>query len=345
VNIDAMPGTKGAAVIDSIRQATLNVWGRFFMSKGGLPTFHSKDWNQTQITPRYVFGGNAGEFPYTGGPAFEYDLVHTYNDVQVNTTSSVVTNAVLPAAVLGSVTNIQKGAIYRWVNQSSVGKYFTRVLQASMQFLFGTDALTHAQWLSNRYGEPDYRIGDIVLDPMGNPALWPVVLGIELDDVVQVNHRDLNGTRSGLFSVAKIRHEGDEQSWRTTLSLTPFHQYWLLAAMHTTLAASCLAGATSISLNPLPDSATNPSEASIGVGSTLQLEPGTGVAETVTIKSVTSAPTPGATGYTSITLGVSATAHAHSSGAVACDPLPAGVTDPTTWDARSVLGSTTILNA
>jgi hypothetical protein len=162
---------------------------------------------------------------------------------------------------------------------------------------------------------------------------------------VQVNHRDLNGTRSGLFSVAKIRHEGDEQSWRTTLSLTPFHQYWLLAAMHTTLAASCLTGATSISLNPLPDSATNPSEASIGVGSTLQLEPGTGVAETVTIKSVTSAPTPGATGYTSITLGISATAHAHSAGAVACDPLPAGVTDPTTWDARSVLGSTTILNA
>jgi hypothetical protein len=332
--------TKGSAPLDLMRQAALNVWGRFFISKDGLPTFQSKDHGQTLVNPAYVFGSNTsgGEFPYTGSPSFEYDVVHVYNDVQVSVPSYSLPHP--------DSTTTQKGAVYRWLNDTSIAKYFTRVLQTSTELLQGEEAQRLSQFIASRYGEPDYRIGDIVLDPMGFPALWPVVLGLELGDVVQVNHRDLNGTRSGVFSVAKIRHEGTGgESWKTTLSLTPFHQYWLLAAMHTTFAASCLAGATSISLNPLPDSATNPAEASLGVGTTIMLEPGTANAETVTITSVASAPTPHATGYASITLGVTATAHAHSAGAVACDPLPSGVTDPSTWDARSVLGSTTVLNA
>jgi hypothetical protein len=336
-----LPDTKGSAPLDLIRQAALNVWGRFFISKSGLPTFHSKDHGQTQLTPSYVFGSNtaAGELPYTGSPSFEYDVVHVYNDVQVSLPGDSLPSLYFAGA-------FQKGAVYRWVNQTSIGKYFTRVLQAASQLLEGGEAAYLSQWLANKYGEPDYRIGDITLDPIGNPALWPAVLNLELDDLVQVNHRDLHTTRSGLFQVAKIRHEVDGGDvWNTVLSLTPFHQYWLLAAMHTTFAASCLAGATSISLNPLPDSATNPAEASLGVGTTITLDPGTANAETVTIKSVTSAPTANTTGYASITLGVTATAHAHAAGAVACDPLPSGVTDPTTWDARSVLGTTTVLNA
>jgi hypothetical protein len=332
-----LPDTKGSAPLDLIRQAALNVWGRFFISKSGLPTFHSKDHGQTLTAPSYVFGST--ELPYTGSPGFEYDVVHVYNDVQISLPGDSLPSPYWAGA-------FQKNAIYRWVNKTSIGKYFTRVLQAASQLLEGGEAAYLSQWLANKYGEPDYRIGEITLDPIGNPALWPAVLNLELDDLVQVNHRDLNGTRSGLFQVSKIRHEVDGGDvWNTVLSLTPFHQYWLLAAMHTTFAASCLAGATSISLNPLPDSATNPAEASLGVGTTITLDPGTANAETVTIKSVTSAPTANTTGYTSITLGVTATAHAHAAGAVACDPLPSGVTDPTTWDARSVLGTTTVLNA
>jgi hypothetical protein len=338
--LQCLPDTKGAAPIDLLRQCALSVWGRFFIDKTGLPTFHSKDWNQGQFTPKYVFGGNtgAGELPYTGAPSFEYDMIHIYNDVQVS----------LPGSTLPSTYSnyLQKGALSRWVNSLSLGKYFTRVLQLTSHLEIATEALYLAQWLANRYGEPEYRIGDIVLDPISNPALWPAVLSLELDDVVQVNHRDLNGVRSAWYQVAKIIHEGQDGGfWHTTLSLTPFHQYWLLGAMHTTFKSSCLAGATSISINPLPDSATNSAEASLGVGTQITFEPGTPYAEAVTITSVISTPTPHAAGYTSITLGVTATAHAHAVGAVVCDQLPNGIVDPTTWDARSTLDSTTIVNA
>jgi hypothetical protein len=262
-------------------------------------------------------------------------MVHIYNDVQVSLGLSQASF---------SAPNVARSSVYRWLNNTSIGKYFTRVLQLASGMFVGTDGIALAQYLANRYGEPDYRIGDIVLDPISNPALWPAVLSLELDDVVQVNHRDLNGVRSAWYQVAKIIHEGQDGGfWHTTLSLTPFRQYWLLGAMHTTFKSSCLAGATSISINPLPDSATNSAEASLGVGTQITFEPGTPNAEAVTITSVTSAPTPHTAGYTSITLGVTATAHAHAVGAVVCDQLPNGIVDPTTWDARSTLDSTTII--
>ena len=327
--LSAMQDSNGSAVLDLLKQTALDVFGRFYIDQSGLPTFRSKDHGQALVAPQYVFGSNtgAGELPYTGGPGFDFDTQHVYNDVQVS--------------IRGDVT---QQAMSRWLNNTSIGKYFQRVLQISSGLAYTVDAISLAQFLAGRYGDPDYRIQDIVLEPSANPALWPCVLGLNLNDVVQVNHKDVNGTRSFLFQVEKIHHDvvGGE-SWKVTLSLSPFHQYWLLGAMHTTFKAACLLGATSISLNPLPDSATNCAEASIGVGRTITLEPGTGNAETVTITSVTSVPTARTAGYTSITLGVTATAHAHAINAVACDPLPGGVTDPTKWDARSVLGTTTVI--
>ena len=330
--LDCIPDTHGSAAIDVMRQATQDDFGRMFIDVNGQVNFHNRNHAQANLTPVWTFGSNtgAGELPYTDGPGFDYDLEHTFNDVQITRTNGVLARSVV---------------------QDSVGKFFQRVLQSEINVQNDADATYASQWLAGKYAYPLLRVQQIVLDPGANPALWPCVLGLELNTVVQVNHRSLGKpTISMLCFVEQITHDidagqdGSDQSWKVTLRLSPIPvQYWVLAAMHTTVKTTVSAGVSSVTLNPLPDAGYNPAEASLAAGTTITLSPGTANAETMTIKSVASQPTPGATGYTSIVVTFTAnTTKAHTAGDYACDPLPTGVTDPTTWDSRSVLGTTTI---
>jgi hypothetical protein len=329
--------TDGSSALDALRAITGDYLGRIFMGKDGSLVWQSVHHGMASpIT--WTLGGQSGEQPYTGSPGFDFDPTYVYNDVQVQRPD---TRGVAQQATATK-------ALARAVDTVSAGEYFQRVLQVDSNVQSDADAAGLAGYLLNGYAQPDMRVRTVRFDPSANPALWPFILGAELGDTVVLNHRaigrpDLHVT----LSIQSIDHEVDAQagSWVTDMELSPWTRDWVLAAMHTTLTAAVAVGATSISLAPLPDSGTNPAEASLGVGTTLTIAPGTANAETVTVASVASVPTPRVTGYTSITVGLTAaTTKAHSAGDVVCDPLPSGVTDPTTWDAWSVLGTTTRLS-
>jgi hypothetical protein len=319
--------TNQSSALDAIRQATLDYLGRVFMDRSGTLTWQSVHHGMGKST-QWTFGGHAGEQPYSGAPAFDFDPTYVYNDVQLTRPDNRGVNQ--------QVTTTK--AVVRVADQPSQDAYFRRVLQIDSNVKTDGDALSVAQYLLNRYRQPKKRVRTVQFEPSANPALWPFVLGAELGDTVTLNHRALGRPDVVLtLSVQKISHDIDAAAgtWVTQMELAPWSSDWALAAMHTTVKASVAAGVSSITLNPLPDSATNSAEQSLGVGTTITLSPGTANAETVTIASVASTPTANAAGYTGITLGLTApTAHPHTT----------GVTDPTTWDPFSVLDSTAVLS-
>lgn len=328
-----MQDPKNSSALDVIRTAALDEAGRVVTAVNGQMEFMSRWHNAWPGTAVYTFGSNtgAGELPYTAGPGFALDPQFVYNDVQITQPD---------------------GTVGRWTDPTSLSEYFQRVLQANANYYYSSDALYAAQWLVQRYKEPVARVEELVLDPGSNPALWPAVLSMDLGTLVQINHRSVGApTLSMLAEVQHIKHEvsagsnDSPPSWRTTVQVTPLlGVYWILAAMHTTIAATVAAGVSSVTLNPLPDSGTNPAEASLGQGTTITLSPGTANAETMTIQQVQSQPTAGATGYTSILVTfTAATAHPHTAGDYACDPLPSQANnDPTFADSRSTLGTNTL---
>ena len=64
----------------------------------------------------------------------------------------------------------------------------------------------------------------MTLDPSANPALWPVVLGLETGQVVGVNRR-LQGDlleMSGQFQVMSVAHSIGPRTWQTKVSMIPY---------------------------------------------------------------------------------------------------------------------------
>lgn len=122
------------------------------------------------------------------------------------------------------------------------------------------------------------------------------------------------------------------EAW-LTLQASPadLTSYGVFAAFHTTLAANASAGVTSVTIRNGQDN-TNPAAAQLAAGQQLVLGQNTANQETVTIASV-GATSPGWT-IAVLTL-TAATTKAHTTNDVVCEPLPAGVTDPTTYDAVS----------
>ena len=64
----------------------------------------------------------------------------------------------------------------------------------------------------------------MTLDPAANPALWPVVLGIETGQCVQFNRR-LQGTLleiSGQMQVMSINQQAGARTWKCQVSMLPY---------------------------------------------------------------------------------------------------------------------------
>lgn len=325
------------SVLDAIRQVTLDYLGRIFMSKDGSLTWQSVHHAMGKPV-QWALGGHPGEQPYTGAPHFNYDPTYVYNDVTVQRPDNHGVDQQAQSTK----------AIMRVTDTASQAAYFQRVLQIDSNVRADADALAIAQYLLARYKQPAMRVQTVRFEPHANPALWPFILGSELGDTITLNHRALNRPAISLtLAIQQISHDVDATAgtWVTSMELAPWSSDWALAAMHTTVSAATAAGSQYVYLSPLPDSATNPAEASLGLGTTMTLSKGTANEETLTISAVYSQPTNHATNYTQIQVWFTAnTAHPHAVGEVCCDPLPTGVTDPTTWDPFSVLDSTTVVS-
>ena len=196
-----------------------------------------------------------------------------------------------------------------------------------------------ADYLLSRYKAPATRVSSIKLHPSAMPALWPVCLSLELGTRVRVMRRPpgVPATQIECF-VENIQWDfGDDGEAWVTLQCSPadLTAYGIFAAWHTTLHTTISSGVTSITVDASQDN-TNPLAAQLAAGQQIVLGQNSANQETVTIASV-GATSPGWTTAT-ITL-TGATTKAHTANDVVCQVLPAGTTDPTTWDAVSKFDS------
>lgn len=336
----------GLSALSALQGVVTTENGNHYVARDGTLTFKARSARYNQLTPVYTFGENtaAGEWPYED-LRLDFDPTKLITQAQITQyASTLYTNS------FGGVSS-STGQVFQYppagsAAQTAYGQY---TLQRTINSSSMTECVAAGQYLVGKNQQPRQRIEAIRLHPAAFPTMWPVCLSLELGTRVRVMRRPQSPAATiqvdGFVEQIAWTFSGDGDKVTDAyldLMISPadLSQYWLLAALHGALKNSASSGQNQIVCNPLPDSATNAFGGSIPSGLQITLEPGTANAETLTVQSV-SATSPG---YASATVTFTANlAHTHAASSTWCEALPAGFTNPATWDPVSLLGSTTIL--
>lgn len=309
--------TGGQDVLSALQAVVDTESGAHYVDRTGAVTFKSRSDRYNKTTPSYIFGENTagGEIPYEDA-ALELDPTRLANQVTITRASDSQTFAAQDA--------------------TSIAAYFPRQLTRTVNASSAQECQDAANYLVGRYKNPAARVSSLRLHPSANPSLlWPVCLSLELGTRVRVMRRPLGVAASQIDCfIENIQWDlGDDGEAFVTLQCSPVDltPYGLFASFHTTLNNSPTAGVTTITINAGADS-TNPAAAQIGYGQQLVLGQNTANQETVTVKTVATT-SPGWT--TAVITLQAATTKSHTAGDTVCEPLPTGITDPTTWDSVS----------
>ncbi len=258
----------GLDALTCLEDVVATEYGRHFVDVNGTITFQSRSRSFTATTPVWTFGENqaAGEIPYIN-LAFDYDPTHISNLVQVTQT----------------LTN----NIYNAFDTTSEQNYGVRNLTRNSQAADPLEVQQQAYFLTSRYKDPHMRVQALTIDTAANPALWPSILSMELGQYIAINRRSVTGaaTITAYGFIEQISHTGDDLgAWKVDLQISPVPTvvYAVFTALKTTLNAAASSGTNVITINALPDAATNPVRSELTGGQ--QLIVGSGAnQETVTI--------------------------------------------------------------
>ncbi|MFJ2630826.1 hypothetical protein ACIO6U_02530 [Streptomyces sp. NPDC087422] len=295
--------------------------GAHFVDGSGGVTFLSRAARYNAFAPAVTFGERTdlGEWPYE-------DLKPVYDSTHLG---NVVT-----------FTQASTGQTFNARDAASIAAHFPKTITRTVNASSALEVQDAAAYALSRYKAPVNRISSLVLHPAANPAMWAMCLSLELGTRVRVMRRPpgVAAIQVDCF-VENLAWSWDDKADATlTLQCSPadLTPYARFAAWHTTAASSIATGATSITVKASQDN-TNPLSTQLFAGQQLKLEPGVVNAETVTVAAV------GATspGWTTAVITLTApTVKAHAAGTVVCELLPAGFTDPTTWDSVSQFDAT-----
>jgi hypothetical protein len=72
---------------------------------------------------------------------------------------------------------------------------------------------------TTRYAAPMTRVTLLTLNPTANPALWPVVLSLELSQRIRVKRRNAGLTVTTDYYVEKLSWKGDAETGDTTVQI------------------------------------------------------------------------------------------------------------------------------
>jgi Concanavalin A-like lectin/glucanases superfamily len=152
----------------------------------------------------------------------ELVTVTTVSGTTIGITATAYSHA---ASTAVTVVNQQaSGVTITASSPASVAAYGDQTLQQTSYLNDPAAIGDQAQWIMQTTGTPVNRVSVMTLDPAANPALWPVVLGLETGQVAQVNRR-LQGTQlviSGLFQVMSVAHSEAPGQWKTRVALVPY---------------------------------------------------------------------------------------------------------------------------
>lgn len=327
----------GSTAVSGLGSVATTENGNLFVSSGGAVTFKGRSARYNQNTPIMIFGENTqwGEWPYEDAE-LPTDPIHTYNDVQISQYATY--------SQYSFYTQSQQTAYAQ--SPASQEENFDRVLTRTINVQSFSEAMAAASYMLGQYQSPTMRAKNIKLNVSAVPGLFNACLGLEIGSRVRQMKRPPYRSPSN-----PIVFDGfvERISWSynpkgpivyCTLECSPAtrSQYWTMSALRTTLNAQAASGQNQAVINALPDAAVNPLASSLPAGYQLTFDAGTQFAETMTLAAGgIPATNPG---YSTATLTFTSNfANTHSSGAVVCEPLPSGYTNPATWDPNSLLGA------
>lgn len=215
-------------------QTGTDALGDMVVSEGGWPYADAAGnawWLSRQSlynrAPKWVFGDNpaGGEIPYDPGENFDYDNSFLYTQTSatrvLNQTSEVTTN---PINGVNSQSFQNTGAIVRSINPAAANTYGNRnSLDQSVLTTSDQDVYDRVNWNLNKYGASALRIPTILINAAENPSRWPVVLGVEQGDIVQINRRPLGGAPYLVTGIViKKKLEIGVSVGQVTLSVVPY---------------------------------------------------------------------------------------------------------------------------
>ena len=316
--------TTGQTPLDALNAVATTENGESYVDAAGRLTFTARSAFYGVRTPVAVFGeglpvGNAGEWPCEVG-AIDFDPSHLANTVQ--------------ATRYG-------GAIYTGTDAASIKRYYGRLYQRTINSTSGSEVQDAANYLKSQLKDPHQRAEAIQVHPAAIVGLFPVVAQLDKNARVRYIKRPIGApstTLDGFIQRIVWTWAAGSNDAKVEYQVSPadLTNYWRIGALHTTLSAQAASGQANATINALPDAATNKLAQSMPTSQVLWFEPGTPRFEAVTVKTI---PTT-SVGYSAATLVMNSNfTFTHAAGSVVCEPLPTGYTDPTTWDASSVLGA------
>ncbi|MEY9864173.1 hypothetical protein ABH935_009827 [Catenulispora sp. GAS73] len=319
-NLPAATDIAGQDALTALSQVVTTENGQHFVDAGGIVRFADRSRRARAQAPTFVFGENtaAGELPYDT-VAFDFDPTRIGNDIQITQNSS--------------------GTVFRAFDAASQAAYGIRTVTRTTQASNALEVQDAAHYLLGRYSKARMRISALTLNPGTNPALWPVCLALELGTRIRVNRRPPGApviTFDGF--VEAINWNADDGANATVdIQVSPADGWtaWTDAAMHFTYAGNLINGTAWYPFGGLlTDPAGNPVHANLSIGQRIAFLTTAGTSYPVTVT--------GLDGNGAGSVQLSSTAAATGPFTV-CDLLPAGVTDPTSFDSMAVLGKTTTL--
>jgi hypothetical protein len=194
-------------LLDVIQEIQESERGLVYVDRNGTVVFEDRSSRYQNQVPVAVFGENPSGASSTEYPYVQYsaDLDPTYVFTQANLTRP--DNSNFPPRV----------------NATSQAKYGQRILTQTLQTNTDFDLGQAATFYLHRYADPKVRISVLTLNPAANPALWPVVLGLEISQRVTVKRRTAALTTSNDYYVEQIHHKADAETgeWTVELQLSP----------------------------------------------------------------------------------------------------------------------------
>lgn len=319
-----LSGLAGQSTLAGVQDTADAEAGQLFSAADGTMVFEARSYRPSQSAPRNLWDGQFG-LPYElDGIGFDVDPTYIYNTVNLTRD--------------GGPTQTAR-------DDTSADMYLPRAYSATLKLRNDSEVAGRASLYLSLYKDPRLRLSGFAFVPSANPAaLFPVALAIDISDWQRVVHRPIGApaiTYDGYVDALseEIAVEPGQQSWTVTVQMSPaLTSYWQLAASRTTVVFTAAAGATSMTLNGLPDRLTNPASASWAPGSYEVYRAGVRVGQIqITAVGTTVA------GYTTFAVTTASLPLTVQSGDTICSLLPPGTSDPTAFDGRSVLGSTTRL--
>lgn len=266
----------GVDALTALQNVVNTESGRHFVGADGTINFQSRlrffqqgSANGTLGSVAWVFGENqgAGEIPYTE-LAFDFDPTR-------------ISNAVV-------ITQNSTGQFSNAADLTSQQNYGVRSFTRDSQSTNSEEVRGSAFFYLSRYKDPHLRVQALKIYVSGNPTLFPSVLAFEIGQYVQINRRDPFGIRPVITMfgfIEQITHTGDDKgSWFVDLEISPAPStpYAAFTSLRTTLNATAASGQPTVTINALPDAATNPVRSQLTGGQIMQISDGTN-SESLTI--------------------------------------------------------------